>query len=225
VNNAQTSTEPERKATDNGQAEQGGTSADEVIRESTSEPATVDACGKFTKLQRCDLPLAKKICAAYTALETDNSPVTPAQAELGSRRGNFLYTNEADSAAMTQFINNIRSTFQAAGGKDVQFADFQNPKSFWRETPDASIVLSALLNTASPESGSGEIPDGQSNIYYQDDLPLSENFEVSGNNWRSVRNYHAAAFYYFDAISAQDVETKRNSLELAASRMIDRCTE
>ncbi len=225
ADNTQTSTETARKSIDNGQAEEDRAEPDEVIKASTTEPANVDACGSFAELQRCKLPLAKKICAAYTALETDNSPVTPTQAELGSRRGNFLYTNEADSAAMTQFINNIRSTFQAAGGRDVQFAEFQDPKSFWRETPDASIVLSALLNTASPESGSGEIPDGESNIYYQDDLPLNVSFEVSGNKWRSVRNYHAAAFYYFDAISAQDVETKRNSLELAASRMIDRCTE
>ena len=126
---------------------------------------------------------------------------------------------------MTQFLNNIESAYQQAGGKDIQIADFRDPQSFWRETPDASIVLSAVINAAGPEIESGEIPDGESNIFYHDDLPLSIDFEVKGNKWRSVRNYHAAAFYYYDAISAKDIETRRNSLELAVARMTDRCSE
>lgn len=185
--------------------------------EQTGAPET---CGNFVALQSCDIPLARKICAAYAALESGDHTAAQPGDGLGSRRRNMLYTNEAENEAMTQFINNVRSAYRQAGGKGVEFVNFPDPLSFWRETPDASIVMEALINTAG-----SEIPDGVSNIFYDDDLPLSIDFEVEGNNWRSTRNYHAAAFYYYDAISAADDRSKRNSLDMAVSKITDRCSE
>lgn len=197
-----------------------GQAGPDVVTAENDQPGTLETCGSFEALQNCAIPLARKICAAYDALESGDGIATEPGSELSSRRRNILYTKEADNEAMEQFINNVRSAYRQAGGTGVESVNFPDPLSFWRETPNASIVLDTLINTA--DTG---IPDGESNIYYHDDLPISIDFKVEGNNWRSARNYHAAAFYYYDAISAKDIGSKRNSLELASFNIIDRCTK
>lgn len=218
ADNAQQATVIETPVPENGQP---GVVTPTAVDE---QAVSAETCGSFVALQNCEIPLARKICAAYAALESGDETATDRADVLSSRRRNTLYTNksdnDADNEAMTQFINNVRSAYRQAGGKGVEFVNFPDPLSFWRETPDASIVLEALINTAG-----AEIPDGVSTIFYDDDLPLSIDFEVEGNNWRSTRNYHAAAFYYYDAISATDDRSKRNSLDMAVSKITDRCSE
>jgi len=103
--------------------------------------------------------------------------------------------------------------------------DFQDPRSFWRDTPDATFVLDAIINATDPQIEQGVIPDGLSNIFYDDNSPLSITFKVQGNEWGPTRDYHAAAFHYYDAISAKDINSKRESLGKAAERITGRCTQ
>jgi len=181
----------------------------------------VDSCGKLTVLQNCGIDLARSICAAYTALESGELfDMAAADVDFSSRSGNFLYTKNADNQAEIQFLDNVTHAYQQSGGEDVRFAEFGDPRSFWRDTTDASLVLSTVINEMNRE-----IPDGESSIYYGKAVPLSIPFRVEGSQWRRARNIHGAAFAYFSAISATDAESMRDYLELAVDRMTDVCAE
>ena len=192
------------------------TQPDPQILEADAEP-----CGDLRILQDCVIELARNICAAYTALENGDIESLAAGNELlVSRAGSFLYTKSAENQAATQFLENVTHAYQASGGRDVRFAEFGDPRLFWRETTDASLVLSAVINTSE-----NEIPDGESSIYYGENVPLSIPFRVEGRQWANTRNIHVAAFAYYSAISSTDTDSTRDWLDLAVTRMTDVCRQ
>jgi hypothetical protein len=192
------------------------TQPDPQILEVDAEP-----CGDLRILKDCEIELARNICRAYTALENGDIESLAAGNELlVSRAGSFLYTKSAENQAATQFLENVTHAYQASGGRDVRLAEFGDPRLFWRETTDASLVLSAVIN-----SSENEIPDGESSIYYGEDVPLSIPFRVEGRQWGKTRNIHVAAFAYYSAISSTDADSARNWLDLAVTRMTDVCRQ
>ena len=192
------------------------TQPDPQILEVDAEP-----CGDLRILKDCEIELARNICRAYTALENGDIESLAAGNELlVSRAGSFLYTKSAENQAATQFLENVTHAYQASGGRDVRLAEFGDPRLFWRETMDASLVLSAVIN-----SSENEIPDGESSIYYGEDVPLSIPFRVEGRQWGKTRNIHVAAFAYYSAISSTDTDSARNWLDLAVTRMTDVCRQ
>lgn len=179
----------------------------------------VDSCGDLRVLRGCEFDLARKICTAYAVLEEgDMQALAAGNAPLVSRAGNFLYTKRAKNQAAIQFLDNVAHAYQQSGGKGVRFAEIGDPRAFWIENQDASLVLSAVINASE-----FEIPDGESSIYYGKDVPLSIPFRVEGRQWGKTRNIHVAAFAYFSAIASVDADSSRGWMELALNRMTDVC--
>lgn len=228
--NAQQTNGNETSVPDVSKPDEGSELANDVIPGSHTPPANLATCGKFVELQKCEPPLdvlAGKICAAYSALESGGLPVMGEEGEiLNLRPRKSLYVKKADDEAMQQFIANIRQKYMSAYGKDVVAANIENPREFWKQNTEASIVLDYELYKVGPETpdGSIEIPDASSTITYNELIPLNLDFKVTGSEWGSVRAYYGAAFWYFDAIAATDKESQRNSLDQAVLHMTHRCS-
>lgn len=175
-------------------------------------------------LRECEKELAQNICAAYTALQNgDLASMRASHDQNVDRAGRkSLYTRNPDpgNEPETDFLRNVTFAYKNSVGGNVEFADIGDPRSFWRETTDAALVLNAVINASG-----NEIPDGESSIYFGEDIPLSIPFRVEGNQWRNTRNIHVAAFAYYNAISSPDADSTRQWLDEAVARMTDVCRQ